>query len=451
MRQIRTLAAIALLGFAAAVAPARPLFPAPAATRPGLRAFPAVQAFADAAVRDGKVPGIAIAIGMGDAAPTWVVAGDTAFAGTTPTTPDTLWRIYSMTKPITGMAAMILVDEGKLKLDQPVSDFFPEFATARVLIDPAKGTDTRPATRTVTIRDLMTHTSGLNYAILAVSPAQKELQAQGVVPFQVNPVMEAKMRPLRAPTLLEFAARAGRSPLVADPRTAWNYSMGLDVLAAVVEKVSGTRFEDFVQHRLLTPLGMSSTQWQVKASQVGRFAANYGPRGLIEMAWPGSSTPVNDTLALVDSPATSVYLTAPSFPYGGAGLVSTARDYDRFLHMLLNDGRLGNRRILSAATARLAKSNLMPPGVFMTGQGPVAPGEPVGFGAGGFVTLKDFDGFGRGKGTYGWDGAAGTRAWVDPVRHVRATMMINVLGSVGLGNEFDKAVARDIAGRPGLK
>jgi CubicO group peptidase (beta-lactamase class C family) len=126
-------------------------------------------------------------------------------------------------------------------------------------------------------------------------------------------------------------------------------------------------------------------------------------------------------------------------------LVSTARDYDRFLRMLQNDGTLGGVRILSRATARLAKSNLMPPGVFLVGSGPIPPNEQFGFGAGGFVTLSDRDGFGRGKGTFGWDGAAGSRAWVDPVRNIRATMMINVLASGEIGNDFDKAIARDMA------
>jgi CubicO group peptidase (beta-lactamase class C family) len=415
------------------------------------RAFPAVQAFADTAVRDGKVPGIAIAIGHGDEAPLWVVAGRTAFGGSTATSPDTLWRIYSMTKPITGIAAMILIDQGKLRLDQPVSDFFPEFATARVLTDPVKGLATRPATRHITIRDLMTHSSGLNYAIVAATPAQKELQTQGLTPLQINRATEGRMRPLRAPTLKEFAARAGRSPLVADPGTAWNYSMGLDVLAAVVEKASGMPFQAFVQRRILGPLQMTSTEWQVDTAQIERFAANYGPQALVEKVWPGSSVPINDTLALVDSPASSVYLERPSFPYGGAGLVSSARDYDRFLRMLLNGGRLGKARILSASTTRLAMSNLMPAGLSMTGFGPIPAAEHVGFGAGGFVTLKPVDGFGRGRGTFGWDGAAGTRAWVDPVRRIRATMMINVLGSVSLGNDFDKALSADLAAKPAPK
>jgi CubicO group peptidase (beta-lactamase class C family) len=447
MRTLQTLATAALLAFSTTIVSAQSSPPASAAVRETAHAFPAVQAFADAAVRDGKVPGIAIAIGIGDKPPTWVVAGTTAFGANTPASPDTLWRIFSMTKPITGIAAMILVDEGKIRLDQAVSDFLPEFATAKVLVDPATGTTTRTATRTITIRDLMTHTSGLDYAVLPLNPAQKELQRQGMTPFQFNRVLESRLRPLRAPSLQAFAARAGQSPLVADPGTAWKYSMGLDVLAAVVEKASVMPFERFVQRRILGPLGMTATGWQVRPSQVKRFAANYGPRASLEKVWPGATTPVSDTVVLVDSPTNSVYLRAPSFPYGGAGLVSTARDYDRFLNMLLDDGRLGRKRLLSAATARLARSNLMPQGVIMKGPGPVAPGEAYGFGAGGFVVTSDVDGFGRGKGTYGWDGAAGTRAWVDPQRRLRATMMINVFGSVSLGTAFDKAVAQDMESR----
>lgn len=411
-------------------------------------AFPAVRAVADAAVRDGRVPGIAIAIGRSDGPTTMIVAGHGEFAAdatdVATVTPDTLWRIYSMTKPMTGIAAMILVEEGKLSLDQPVSDFFPQFATARVLIDPATSTETRPATGKATIRGLMTHTAGLNYAVLADTPARADLADRGVVPLQVNAGVEARMRPLRPDTLQEFAARAGAAPLVADPGTQWNYSMGLDVLAAVVEQTSGIPFERFVQQRLLDPLGMASTGWQVPQSRAGRLVANYGPKALVDMAWPGTTTAVSDAVALVDPAATSLFLSPPSFPYGGAGLVSTARDYDRFLLMLQNSGTIDGERILGTDTVRLTMSNLMPAGVFLSGSGPIPTGERFGFGAGGFVTLQDSDGFGRGRGTYGWDGAAGSRAWIDPARGVRATMMINMLNSVDLGNEFDRALASDI-------
>ena len=440
MTRLRSLSALSLLAAAPAGLAAQQTPPvAP-------RDFPAVRAFADEVVRGGKVPGVAIAIGRGDAPPTWIVAGKAAFAADAPSaTPDTLWRIYSMTKPITGIAAMILVDQGKLKLDQPVSDFFPEFANARVLTDPLHGTETRPATRAMTVRDLMTHVSGLDYAIIPNTPARKALEAQGVEPIQVNPKTEAQVRPLRPTTLAEFARRAGKAPLVADPETKWSYSMGLDVLAAVVEKASGTPFESFVAQRIFRPLGMASTWWQVPAAQAGRLASNYGPQAAVDLYWPGTTTPVRPGIVLVDDGAHSVFLSPPSFPFGGAGLVSTARDYDRFLHMLQNGGTLGGKRIISESTARLAKSNLMPAGVFLVGAGPIPPGEQFGFGAGGFVTLSAVDGFGRGKGTYGWDGAAGSRAWVDPVRNVRATMMINMLVSGEIGNAFDKALARDMA------
>ena len=424
----------------ATVPPAVAKTEATAATR-----YPAVQAFADALVRDGKVPGIAIAIGEGDGAPRWITAGKTGLAARDPAvTPDTLWRIYSMTKPITGVAAMILVDEGKLRLDQPLADFFPEFAHSRVLTDPLKGMETRRATGEITIRELLTHTAGLDYAILTNTPAKKELERQGMVPAQVNAAYEARLRPLRPATLAAFAQRAAAAPLVADPGTTWSYSMGLDVLGAVIERASGMPFDAFVQRRILDPLGMRSTFWQVPAAQGGRLATDYGVKGLADRAWPGVMSPATDQLVLVDPAASSVFLEKPALPFGGAGLVSTARDYDRFLHMLLNDGRLGRVRILSAATARLAKSDLLPNGLAMSGFGPVPPGETVGFGAGGFVTLRDVDGFGRGKGTYGWDGAAGSRAWVDPVRRVRAVMMINVLGQGAVGADFDKAIARDL-------
>lgn len=444
MKQTHSLAALLLFG-AAPVAAEAPVVP----PGHGAAAFPAVQAFADAAVRSGKVPGIAIAIGVGDAPTRFIVAGKTGVApGDTVVSPDTLWRIYSMTKPITGLAAMILIDEGKLRLDQPVSDIFPEFRDARVLVDPAHGLETRPAVGRVTIRELMTHSSGLNYAVVIDTPARKELEREGITPFQANPAIEAKARMARPATLDAFARRAGKAPLVADSGTIWSYSMGVDVLAAVVEHVSGIPFEQFVQRRILTPLRMTSTYWQVPRSDVGRFASSYAPKQLSDAMWPGLTHAATATLSLVDGAADSVYLRAPSFPYGGAGLVSSARDYDRFLHMVQNGGMLDGARILSPATARLGRSNLLPNGVFLSGSGPIPANERFGFGAGGFVALDRSDGFGRGKGTFGWDGAAGSRGWTDPVRNIRVTMMINVFGSGGLGSELDQAVTQDIGAAP---
>ncbi len=378
-------------------------------------ALPATQALFDGYVKSGKMPGIVAAIGLQGRPPMFVAAGRTGIEPNAPAvTPDSLWRVYSMTKPITAMAAMILIEEGKLTLDQPLSDIYPAYKTMRVLTNPQASLDSRPATNPITIRELMTHTAGLGYSFTAKGPLLKEYERLGLVPFAANAQVEAKVRPTRPATLQQFAERAATAPLIAEPGTRWSYSMGLDVLAAVVEKVSGMPFERFVQTRLFTPLKMNSSYWQVPASAANRLVSNY--------------TFLGDQMVPVDPAATSVFRLAPSFPYGGAGLVMSARDYDRFLQMLQNEGQVDGVRVMKPETVRLAMSNLLPAGVTygsVTGASGGSGGEvPTGYGAGGSVTLADTPG-GPGKGTYGWGGAAGTIAYVDPTRHVRGTVMVN--------------------------
>ncbi|WP_443026712.1 serine hydrolase domain-containing protein [Sphingomonas sp. Leaf21] len=378
-------------------------------------ALPATQALFDTYVRTGKMPGIVAAIGIQGRPPMFVAAGRTGLEpGAPAVTPDSLWRVYSMTKPITAMAAMILIEEGKLKLDQPLSDIYPAYRQMRVLTDPDASLATRPATKPITIRELLTHTAGLGYGFNAKGPLLKEYERLGLMPFAANAQVEAKVRPTRPATLQQFAERAAAVPLVAEPGTQWSYSMGLDVMAAVVEKVSGVPFERFVQTRLFTPLKMNSSYWQVPASAANRLVSNY--------------TFLGDNLVPVDPAATSVFRQAPSFPYGGAGLVMSARDYDRFLQMLQNEGQVDGVRVMKPETVRLAMSNLLPQGVSYGGvsgsTGGSAGAIPTGYGAGGSVTLADTPG-GPGKGTYGWGGAAGTIAYVDPTRHMRGTVMVN--------------------------
>ncbi len=378
-------------------------------------ALPATQALFDGYVKSRKMPGIVAAIGLQGRPPMFVAAGRTGIEPNAPAvTPDSLWRVYSMTKPITAMAAMILIEEGKLTLDQPLSDIYPAYKTMRVLTNPQASLDSRPATNPITIRELMTHTAGLGYSFTAKGPLLQEYERLGLVPFAANAQVEAKVRPTRPATLQQFAERAATAPLIAEPGTRWSYSMGLDVLAAVVEKVSGMPFERFVQTRLFTPLKMNSSYWQVPASAANRLVTNY--------------TFLGDRMVPVDPAATSVFRQAPSFPYGGAGLVMSARDYDRFLQMLQNEGQVDGVRVMKPQTVRLAMSNLLPAGVTygsVTGASGGSGGEvPTGYGAGGSVTLADTPG-GPGKGTYGWGGAAGTIAYVDPTRHVRGTVMVN--------------------------
>lgn len=442
---MKTLAAAPLiLSLLAAPLAAQAPVPAPraAATPPAAPSaatvLPATQALFDGYVRDDKMPGIVGAFGLGDSPTIFPAAGRLSDdAGAAAVTPDTLWRIYSMTKPITGMAAMILIGDGRLRLDQPIGDFFPGFKAMRVLKSPDTSLDSVPAKTPITVRHLLTHTAGLSYSIVAKGPLLKEYERLGILPLALNAQVEAQARPTRPATLAAFAERVATLPLIAEPGTKWSYSIGLDVLAAVIEKAAGMPFERFVQTRLFTPLKMTSTFWTVPRPEVRRFVTNYAFTG--------------DVRAPIDPAATSVWLAPPSFPYGGAGLVSSARDYDRFLHMLAAGGTLDGVTVMTPETVRLGLSNLLPAGVTFGGMaggtgGTNAP-VPMGYGAGGSVYLADGPGGFPGKGTYGWGGAAGTIAFVDPVRGVRGTVMVNYFPAerYPLRQDVGAALAKDAA------
>lgn len=411
-------------------APAATAAPAPAPAGP----LPRTQALFSGDVAANQFPGVVGVFGRGDAPAMVVAAGKIGDEPGAPATDqDSLWRVYSMTKPITAMAAMILIEEGKMRLDQPVSDFIPAFKTMRVQISP-DSLETRPATKPITIRNLLTHTAGLGYTIITKGPLLKAYEDAGITPFTSDAKTEAQLRLKRPATLEAFADKVATLPLIAEPGTKWSYSIGLDVLGRVIEVASGQSFDGFLQQRIFTPLKMNSSYFQVPASEARRLATGYFIAG--------------NTRVPLDPGATSVYLQKPSFPYGGAGLVTSAGDYDRFLHMLQNNGTLDGVRILKPATARLAMSNLLPTGVIYPGAVSATGGttNPQGFGAGGSVTLNDTPG-GPAKGTYGWGGAAGTIAWVDPVNQVRATIMVNYLpgDKWPLRAESTKAVYADLA------
>ena len=436
-----TVAAVALaagVGSARQAQPAPQLKPQPMPQAGAPRGNPLLaetQALFDGLVASNKMPGIVGAFGIGDFPTQFVSAGKIADGANAPAAgPDSLWRIYSMTKPITGIAATLLVEDGKISLDDPVSKYIPGFANMRVLTSPDTSLDSVPAKNPILIRNLLTHTAGLGYNISAKGPLLKEYERLGILPAQVNTQLEAKARTTRPATLAEFANRVASVPLIAEPGTKWVYSIGLDVMGAVIEKASGMSFDRFVQTRLLDPLGMTSTYWSVPASEMGRLSTNY--------------VFVGDNRTPIDPGATSVYLQPPSFPYGGAGLVSSARDYDRFLHMLSNGGTLDGKQVMKQETAALAMSNLLPAGVAFGGIGGGTGGAmsaKMGFGAGGSVYLEDAPNGGPSKGTYGWGGAAGTIAWVDPARKMRGTVMVQYFPAEkwGLRQSIPAALARD--------
>ncbi|MBO9714189.1 serine hydrolase domain-containing protein [Sphingomonas sp.] len=417
--------ALGLLLVTGVAAPARP---------PERIAAAKTQALVSDYVATDKVPGMVVAIGKGDADPVFVAAGKVGIAPTAHAAdPDSLWRVYSMTKPITGIAAMILVQDGKLKLDQPISDFIPAFKTMRVLDDPAGTTlASRPATRPITVRNLLTHTAGLGYTIITKGPLLDEYNKLGINPAQVSRGLEPSMRSARPATLEAFANQVATLPLIAEPGAKWSYSIGLDVLGRVIEVASGMPFDKFLQTRIFDPLKMRSTYFTVPASEVGRFADNYFYTG--------------STRIPLDPAASSVWLDPPSFPYGGAGLIMSSRDYDRFLHMLANYGTLDGMQVLKPEIAKLAMSNLLPEGADTSIlNATVALGGKLGFGAGGSVYVIGAPGVAR-AGTYGWGGAASTIAWVDAANGLRGNVMVNYMPTEHwpLRADLNKALAADL-------
>lgn len=384
-----------------------------------------VQAMFDSYVAEKRVPGLVGSIARGTDDASFIVSGTIARDDTRAMDPDSLFRIYSMTKPITGMATMLLIEDGKLALDQKLADILPAFANPQVLIDPDKGLDARPAKSAITIRQLLTHTAGLGYNIVTKGPLRDEYNRLGITPGQVSRKPIPGIKPVvTAPSLTEFADRLAGLPLIADPGTIWSYSVSIDLLGRVIEVASGMAFDTFLKTRIFDPLGMTSTFFQVPASEAPRLTTNYGIS-------PFGKFPI-------DPGKDSIYLDKPPFPFGGAGLVSSARDYDRFLRMLAGYGAVGRTRIMKTETAKLAMSNLLPAGFDTTKS--TLNGQ--GFGAGGRVTISATDPLSAGIGTFGWGGAAATIAWVDPTRGIRAGGYAQFMPdeSMPFRTDFGKAV-----------
>jgi CubicO group peptidase (beta-lactamase class C family) len=386
------------------------------------RQWPKVTALLDGYVTPRKLPGALAAFGWG-AGPLGVIARSTqSFDDPAPMTADSLFRVYSMTKPVAGMAAMILIDEGKLGLDQALADIFPEFANPQVAIDPTQGLESRPATGQITIRQLLTHTSGLGYSIGGNKVAQ-ELMRLGVVPAVVSRLQVPGMTSdVPTPGPDEFIKRAATVPLVADPGALWSYSMGLDILGLAIGRVVGKPFGDFLQERLFGPAGMTSSFFQVPASAASRLTTNYAM--------------VAGIPAPIDKPADSVFRDPPAFAFGGAGLVASAADYDRFLMLLVNGGRIGGKQVIPERAVALGMSNLLPPAAVT--KNTMAAG--TGFGAGGKV------GLGADAGSFGWSGAAGTMGFVNTRLGLRAGLYIQSMP--GRTYEFLDAVNADVLARP---
>ncbi len=379
---------VLISGLGGIIAPNRVL--AAAAAAPELAGN--LRAFAEKWVGPGKLPGMVIALGLPGHETRYIARGTEGFIDADAMEPDTLFRVYSMTKPVTGMAAMILVDEAKIGLDQPIADFLPKFTRMQVQATPDGSlTDLKPAKTPITVRHLITHTSGLPYGIVQTGPIRDELFKKGLIPGQVSRLsIPGLSRGDHVKGLKAFADGMAAMPLVHEPGTRWSYSPGLDLMGRVIEVVTGQTFDAFLHDRLFGPLGMTSTGFRVSAGDASRLATNYG-------VFAGKLVPI-------DLPENSIFLDEPAFLYGGAGLVSTPRDYDRFLRMIGGLGALDGKRVMSESAVRMGTSNLLPPEVPI---GSIMGMSLNAFGAGGRV------GTGAEAGIFGWSGAAGTVGMVD--------------------------------------
>lgn len=338
-----------------------------------------------------------------------------------PVKDDTIFRIYSMTKPITSVAFMMLVEEGRVAIDEPVAKYIPEWKNLGVfLAGTAPAFLTRPPSRPMLIVDLLRHTSGLTYGFQQrsnVDAAYREKKIGEV---------------LKAGTLDSMIEDLAKIPLEFSPGEAWNYSVATDVLGYLVGKISGMPFEQFLKERIFKPLGMNDTDFFVPAEKAHRFAACYSadPQG----GFNPLATDRKGTLTLQDDPATSSFLSPPSLVSGGGGLCSTAADYLTFCRALINGGELGGVRLLGPKTLKLMTSNHLPGGVDLPAMSRSLFSEAayngIGFGLGFAVTMTPSLTLIAGSpGEFNWGGAATTSFFIDPAEELITIFMTQVLPS----------------------
>jgi CubicO group peptidase (beta-lactamase class C family) len=362
-------------------------------------------------MRDGKV-GVLEAIGQRDEG--------------VPMTPDTIFRIASMSKPVTSVAALMLIEEGKIALDDPVSKFIPEFKDARVLVPGSaeKGKlETKPAAAEMTVRHLLTHTSGLTYRFFGGELGN--LYAKAGVSDGLTQ---------SEGTNEDNARKIASLPLLFSPGTSWNYSLSTDVLGRVVEVASAQSLDAFFRERIFTPLKMVDTGFFLPSEKTGRLASLYEVGADKVLRRVGEEPRTVGTLVYS---ASYQYKGPRSLFSGGAGLTSTASDYGRFLQMLLNGGELDGVRILKPETVRAMTSNQIADFPLTLGQ---IHGDRFGFGFG-VVTPAGKDKVSMSPGSFSWGGFFHTYAWVDPEKKLVGVFMTQLYppGGTTIQADFVKA------------
>jgi CubicO group peptidase (beta-lactamase class C family) len=363
-------------------------------------------------VADGRVAGMTTLLARHGKVVSFKTYGKTSLETGQPMSKDEIFRIYSMTKPITGVAMMILFEEGKWRLDDPVTRYVPEFKNLKVVasVDKNRAMVLEDMKRPPTMREIMSHTAGFGYGLGDEHPVDKLYREKQV---------------LGSAGLKQMIDRTATIPLMFQPGTNWSYSSAVDIQGYIVEKLTGQTLGQFMEQRIFKPLKMNDTAFQTGAGKANRLAAVYvfdKELGKIVEAKEIFGSKMPD------------YSKPPAMESGGGGLVSTTMDYARFSQMILNKGELDGVRLLSPASVELMGTNVIPKNVLLNtnGTNAIRFNEAVGFGLD-FQVVKDARAAGtlQGDGTMSWGGAAGTWFWVDPTNDVIFVGMIQRLGNTG--------------------
>lgn len=328
---------------------------------------------------------------------------------------DTIYRIYSMTKPVTGVAMMMLWEEGKFKLDDPVTKYVPEFENLKVLggVNDDGSAILVDLERPPTMQEVMSHTAGFAYGLGGTDPANQAFRDEKI---------------LRSPDLQTFINKVADVPLLFQPGEHWSYSASVDIQAYIIEKLSGQTFGEFLDERLFTPLGMDDTGFYVPEEDYGRFSEVYGFNA------------ENGMLVPVPFPTVQFKKDTVAFESGGGGLVSTMDDYSKFAQMLVNEGELNGTRYLEPETMVLMTTNVLTGTQTLSSLG-INAGETypgLGFGLN-FGTIEDAEAVPTSipNGSYFWGGAASTWFWIDPANDLYFIGMVQIFESGNPGEELE--------------
>jgi len=337
---------------------------------------------------------------------------------------DAIYRMYSNTKIVTSVALMMLYEEGKFNLDDPLANYMPEFTDLQVLRPDASSTaDVVPAQQPVLIKHILSHSAGFSYGFIEPeSVIDQTYLSQGV-----NVLADTSM------SLEEFCQRVARLPLAYEPGTSWRYSVATDVCARLVEVLSGEPFDHFLQKRIFEPLAMVDTDFWVPPAKADRFITMYAPTDLLNPMQPG--------MVKADDPINGQYNKQRAFLSGGGGLVSTVSDYMSFIRMLVNGGELGGQRLLRAETLKLMRTNQLPAGVGVQFPMWAMPGTVFGLGFALKQQLQN-DEPAAAQDEYFWGGMAGTHTWMAP--HADLMLMCNTQRMPGFWHPFSMEF-RDLA------